>query len=165
MGKYPSHESAYRKKKYMTDHAYRNRARQRTRDRYRADNVVYMPDAEGGLRVVREGRGGAVRTIMVGGKKRRCMTYTVGEISGLIGRTQENIMRWFDRDILPMPRYRTTTGVEVYLKDEVVAILGVLATHFTKTAYYRYDHFDTRAAIFSAVHEIRKGKGHGKEAN
>ena len=147
----PSWSSEARAKTYRDDEAFREGAKKRAREAYRTKawgdtetvNAVHWNLQE-------LNKFGEIRKV----DGRRCRTYTVPEVAGLLGRSVSIYRRWLSLQQIPSPSYDTEGG-KVYLMAEVRAFATVLAEHFDELNYYRQDHVETKQAVWNAYWAAR----------
>jgi hypothetical protein len=96
------------------------------------------------------------------------VTFTVPELAKVLGDYNPQIMRrWIAKGQLPEPALeiaalntaKKRVQVEVYLEDEVRAMVEVLGEHQAETAYYRASHTQTITRLHEAVQTVRDELG------
>lgn len=166
-----------RRERYAQDKTYREEKTESSRKAYRdkTGGTPYDPrqnlptlDAYGKLRKVKMPNGTEV--------ERWCMT--LAETADIFGRSAQLFYRWindgrFPAAVLtaldyPITRdYKVKKGVKVsqqvavYTPEEIRAAVGALGPHLSMVAYYRQDHTNERAALFSAMETARRGPAAG----
>lgn len=159
---YAKQHNAKRREKYHSDPEYRQRALKRARV-MDSPNLEYRNEMLERARIV--STFGKVRKITVEpkGNKRTMLVLTIDEIAEAFGRKKFVIKRWRDEDKFPDSNLVTIhedsgDEVPVYLAEEIVAALIVMADHFSETPYYHPAHVETKSRLFAAMEKVRKQK-------
>ena len=94
--------------------------------------------------------------ILPSGDIETCLTFTMGELSELMGRGQNWVVRSVSNGVWPRPDI-TIAGANgatsrfVYTEQQARELLKVFATHEKSFSYYRASHRKTRTALFNAM--------------
>lgn len=157
------------RRRYSSDPEYRERERAAALDRMRRKHGVSstFKDPRENLPIL--SAFGDVRKVEWDGND--YLTFTVAELADMLGQSRGTVYRWIENGQLPAPvvdcevetgvfgRAGATTMMDVYLEDEVRAILDALGPHLASMHYYRQDHTDVIEKVFAGVDHVRKEYG------
>lgn len=100
------------------------------------------------------------RVILPNGEQREWPVFNLPVTAQVLQRYYQTVWRWVRDGTLPAPVLKTTDRRDgVYHSDEVRVMIEILGKHEKKFAYYRRDHAETRAELFSAIRKVRKKLG------
>lgn len=164
---------ARRRIRYSEDPEYRDQRRAASREDFRKRNNVDPSD----FRDCRKNYDhlddfGKLRVIAIGDELEEHLTFNVAEVAQALGNYNKTIIRrWISKDMMPPPvlmatdvtgsfgRETGTSEVQVYLEDEVKAMIEVLGPHQSQYRYYRADHRDTVDLLYDAIGVVRNELG------
>ncbi len=150
--------NAERRERYASDAEYRKQRVLASRQAYRDKTQVATPDLSNAIGKLRNT--GTRRAVFIGVRMSRRKTWTTTDLADIVGRHVQVVYRWIKNGHLPGPRFNCAEGEnqhrEVYVREEMVAMLSVLRDHFSRTAYLRMDHDETISALHSAVALARR---------
>ena len=164
--------NARRREQYQTDKEYRKNRQEKSREWWRQNNSV----GDGKSCLENQDKLysiGEIRTVYFpDGDSYWLLCFTLEELADALGGYAKQVMyRWCSQGQLPHPVYqadayvnsfgrkRFPTKVNVFLEDEVRAIMEVLGPHQKVYRQYRTSHTSVISAIQDAVDKVREDYG------
>ena len=150
-----------RRSDYASDEAYRQACIESSRKNYRERYGVVLTTCLGNLKHL--SRFGTTRPVSYGSTQQDDLTFTMQELANILGYSLPVLYRWKQKQLIPASiatalvriSIPDTVGYEisqeVYLPDEVRAMVQVLGEHQRSIRYYRERDVETRNKLFDAV--------------
>lgn len=156
--------NARRSRKYYTDAEHRQARLEASRRAYREQHGVELQTCLDRLESLADY--GVVRDVEGIGP---ILSFTLAEFAEIVGPYKAQVVyRWKSKGLIPPPLARArvvleTTGKagtyetwqDVYVEEEVRAMMEVIGTHQCEVRYYRQTDTETIRAVFEAVNEVR----------
>lgn len=146
-----------RRDKYKDDPDYRDGQIARSRKSYRSGHNVTMKTCEKTLDFVDE-LAKFERVLYSDGTAEMLPVFTIPQAAEALQQLYTTVWRWVKKNQLPAPVLALANRRDcgVYHLEEVRVFVEIMAEHQKNVRYYRADHAETRAALFSRVKEVRK---------
>lgn len=147
-----------RREKYNSDETFREKVKERSRNRYRKETEQERLVRGRNLDSL-DDEAVEKQVLTSDGKVLNLPVFSVPQASDMMEVRYQNVWRWIKRGQIPEPILHLPydkTSCAVYHKDEVRVLIKYISKHLKNFAYYREDHTETRDKIYEGIRKVRK---------